>query len=199
MQRQDIEYRTIQLPKWDFETVLVVVGKLVFLPITPYCTRLGVQEYRQILKLKNDPDYLPFMDEFPVPSVKGLRKTWCLQRKAFAGWLNSITPNKVRPAFRPGLSEFRRDAMDAMDRALFGEVVDQITTPQQEVMVIEQGMLAHGQYFESRLSLVEEDIAKLKAAVADIDDDEIEVGIGQVKCPCGCGHIFSVRILAGDE
>lgn len=189
----------MKLPKWDFETTLVVVGKLVFIPIAPFCVRLGVQENWQLRKLKDDPDYAPLMDTFDVPSSRGMRETWCLQRKAFGGWLNGISPNKVRREFKAGLSQFRRDVMDAADRAFFGEVVDHIESTEQEVIVIEQGILAHGSFLESRVQLLEEDMAKVKSSLADREDEDIIVGAGQVTCPCGCGHIFSVRLVVGDE
>ena len=84
--------------------------------------------------------------------------------------------------------------MAAADRAFFGQVVDRIETPQQEVMVIEQGILAHGTFLESRLTLLEEGVAKIKSSLADREDAELVVGMGQVKCPCGCEHVFSVRL-----
>src|SRR5262249_49722494 len=111
---------------------------------------------------------------------------------------NGISPNRVRREFRSGLSEFRRDVMSAADRLFFGEVVDRIENPQQEVAVIEQGILAHGSFLESPPTRLERDVAKIKSAMAH-NEEEILVGAGQVMCPCGCGHVFSVRILAGDE
>jgi hypothetical protein len=189
-----LTYYPVTLARWTFEvTVIRTADNLVYLPITAICQRLGIAEYRQIQKLRDDPEYAPFLLQLPVPTSRGNRDTWCIRRQAVGGWLNSIQSNRVRAEIAPRLAEFRMDVMSAADRCLFGELIQQEPSNERELADTTNSLIRHALFMEDRVGYIEEDVGLLKSAILSDEplDDDIGVGTYEVDIPLtgGKGHV----------
>jgi hypothetical protein len=185
-----LTYYPVTLARWTFEvTVIRTADNLVYLPITAICQRLGIAEYRQIQKLRDDPEYAPYLQQMPVPTSKGNRDTWCIRRQAVGGWLNSIQSNRVRAEIAPRLAEFRMDVMSAADRCLFGELVQQEPTNERELVETTNSLIRHALFMEDRVGDIEEDVGMLKSSlnIADSLDEDSGAGTYEVDIPLAGG------------
>jgi hypothetical protein len=189
-----LTYYPVTLARWTFQvTVIRTSDNQVFLPITAICQRLGIAEHRQIQKLRDDPEYAPYLQQLPVPTSKGNRDTWCIRRQAVGGWLNSIASNRVRAEIAPRLAEFRMDVMSAADRCLFGELVQQEPANERELAETTNSLIRHALFMEDRVGDIEEDVGLLKSAIFSDEplDEDTGAATYEVDIPLagGKGHV----------
>lgn len=82
--------------------------------------------------------------EMVIPSVGGAQSMICLALRKLAAWLNTISPNKVRPEIRDRVIQYQEECDDVLyEYWTKGQVVNprktkkvlpgKITTEQQEV------------------------------------------------------------------
>ena len=172
-----LTYYPVSIARWTFQvTVVRTAENMVYLPVAAICQRLGINEQRQIQKLRDDPEYAPFLALMPVPTSKGTRETWCIKRQAVGGWMASIQSNRVRAEIAPRLAEFRLDVMAAADRCLFGELVQQEPHTERDIAEVTQSLIQHAFFIEGRVGDLEEDLGTLKSAVMGEDTSEDENG-----------------------
>ncbi len=185
-----LTYYPVTLARWTFQvTVIRTADNSVYLPITTVCQRLGIAEYRQIQKLRDDPEYAPYVMQLPVPTSKGNRDTWCIRRQAVGGWLNSIQSNRVRSEIAPRLAEFRMDVMSAADRCLFGELVQQQPANERELAETTNSLIRHALFIEDRVGDIEEDVGVIKSALFSEEtlDEDSGAGTYEIDVPLAGG------------
>lgn len=112
--------------------------------ITPICAALGIEEYRQIEKLKKTPQFNPLhMSGVGADGKK--RQMACLPIEEVGSWLSGINANKTKPEVRDILISFQRWCQVELHAAIQGnagiEVVSKLERAVEAltIMVLQQG------------------------------------------------------------
>ncbi len=114
-------YGRLMVRHFNVEIQAVVVGKVVYFPLRPLCRALGMAQQMQIKKLKADSRFKEAFLALPVPTTKGLRETWCVERRAVAKWLATIDPDQCPVKAKGLIAQFQDELFAAADRFLFGD------------------------------------------------------------------------------
>ena len=56
----------------------------------------------------------------PVPTAKGVRETWCIDKRSVAMWLATIDPDQCPLKAKGLIAQFQDELFAAADRFLFG-------------------------------------------------------------------------------
>lgn len=123
-----------------------------YTPMKPIVEGMGMDWASQFTKLKQR--FAKGIVEIAIPSVGGVQNMICLALRKLNGWLQTISPNKVRPEIRDNVIQYQEECDDVLyEYWTKGHVVNprkakkalpgKITTEQQEA--IKQLVMSRGQ------------------------------------------------------
>ncbi|MBF8883800.1 phage antirepressor N-terminal domain-containing protein, partial [Escherichia coli] len=143
---------TINVPFHGAELYVVNHNGEPYTPMKPIVEGMGMDWASQFTKLKQR--FAKGIVEIAIPSVGGMQTMICLALRKLNGWLQTISPNKVRPEIREKVIQYQEECDDVLyeywtkghvinprkaKKALLGK----ITTEQQEA--IKQLVMSRGQ------------------------------------------------------
>ncbi|MBB9065091.1 phage antirepressor Ant [Escherichia coli] len=143
---------TINVPFHGAELYVVNHNGEPYTPMKPIVEGMGMDWASQFTKLKQR--FAKGIVEIAIPSVGGMQTMICLALRKLNGWLQTISPNKVRPEIRDKVIQYQEECDDVLyeywtkghvinprkaKKALLGK----ITTEQQEA--IKQLVMSRGQ------------------------------------------------------
>jgi hypothetical protein len=190
-----IDYFSLELPGWP-GVVLIVArtadGRLFF-PVKTMCGILGIDPWSQVVKLRGDQDFAPYVrDDLPMPTVKGTRATCCLDWDGMGGWLTGIQSQRVRSEMQANVRTFRKQAWAAANEILLGE-----RSPAPVRPLVRGG--SHDEDLREIRSLVLQVESRLGAVEGTVfvpeRDDEPQQSTGEVPVTCPvCGAHYRVQV-----
>ncbi len=114
---------TMPLPDWGCDvTVIRQSDGGIYYPIRTLCAVLGIAHQPQIRRLQEHRVLQRLVKQCPLPTARGIRDTWCIERRGIGFWLGGIQVLSVRSEVQPRLIEFQEALVSAADRLLFGDV-----------------------------------------------------------------------------
>lgn len=143
---------TINVPFHGAELYVVNHNGEPYTPMKPIVEGMGLDWKSQHKKISQR--FSKGMVEITIPSAGGVQAMICMALRKLAAWLNSISPNKVRPEIREKVIQYQEECDDVLyeywtkghvvnprkaKKALLGK----ITTEQQEA--IKQLVMSRGQ------------------------------------------------------
>ncbi len=159
---------TMTMPKWHVELTVVLTPEGPFFLIRQMCGILGVANVGQMLQRMRDDDLLPdYMRQWPVQTRGGRQMAWCIHKRAVGYWMALINTAKVRSAFQARLKELKRECLDLIDRAFWGEVESTPAVAPATTVLLAQTAentqeIAHTQdlllWLEDRMGAIEEKV-----------------------------------------
>ncbi len=143
---------TINVPFHGAELYVVNHNGEPYTPMKPIVEGMGMDWASQFTKLKQR--FAKGIVEIAIPSVGGVQTMICLALRKLNGWLQTISPNKVRPEIRDNVIQYQEECDDVLyEYWTKGHVVNprkakkalpgKITTEQQEA--IKQLVMSRGQ------------------------------------------------------
>ncbi|EOV4603523.1 TPA: phage antirepressor N-terminal domain-containing protein [Escherichia coli] len=143
---------TINVPFHGAELYVVNHNGEPYTPMKPIVEGMGMDWASQFTKLKQR--FAKGIVEIAIPSVGGVQTMICLALRKLNGWLQTISPNKVRPEIRDNVIHYQEECDDVLyEYWTKGHVVNprkakkalpgKITTEQQEA--IKQLVMSRGQ------------------------------------------------------
>lgn len=109
--------------QWNIELDAIVTDEGAYFVIGQLCTVFGISRHSSMITRMQDDEILAeFMKKLPVATAGGVQTLWCIHKRAVGYWMAFINTNRVRPEIRPTLTQLKRDAMNYLERAVFGEV-----------------------------------------------------------------------------
>jgi P22_AR N-terminal domain len=127
--REKYRYGRLKVRYFNVEVQAVVVGKVVYFPLRPLCQALGMARQMQIKKLKADSRFKEAFRPLPVPTAKGVRETWCVEKQSVAKWIATIDPDQCPIKAKGLIAQFHDELFAAADRFLFGDTGATIYDP----------------------------------------------------------------------
>ncbi|HHZ4629970.1 TPA: phage antirepressor N-terminal domain-containing protein [Salmonella enterica] len=103
---------TINVPFYGSELYVVEHNGEPFPPMKPIVEGMGMVWAAQFVKLKQR--FGKGIAEIEIPSVGGMQKMICLALRKLAAWLNTISPNKVRPEIRERVIRYQEECDDVL-------------------------------------------------------------------------------------
>lgn len=97
------------------------IGDDVFVAIKSICDRLGIDWRAQLKRIKRDPLLAEGVVIMDTPSPGGVQETTLLRLDLLSGWLFGIVENKVKPEFREGIRDLRREGYRVLHEHFFGK------------------------------------------------------------------------------
>lgn len=143
---------TINVPFHGAELYVVNHNGEPYTPMKPIVEGMGMDWASQFTKLKQR--FAKGIVEIAIPSVGGVQTMICLALRKLNGWLQTISPNKVRPEIRDKVIQYQEECDDVLyEYWTKGHVVNprkakkalpgKITKEQQEA--IKQLVMSRGQ------------------------------------------------------
>lgn len=143
---------TINVPFHGTELYVVNHNGEPYTPMKPIVEGMGMDWASQFTKLKQR--FAKGIVEIAIPSVGGVQTMICLALRKLNGWLQTISPNKVRPEIRDNVIQYQEECDDVLyEYWTKGHVVNprkakkalpgKITKEQQEA--IKQLVMSRGQ------------------------------------------------------
>ena len=143
---------TINVPFHGAELYVVNHNGEPYTPMKPIVEGMGMDWASQFTKLKQR--FAKGIVEIAIPSVGGMQTMICLALRKLNGWLQTISPNKVRPEIREKVIQYQEECDDVLyEYWTKGHVINprkakkalpgKITTEQQEA--IKQLVMSRGQ------------------------------------------------------
>lgn len=135
--------RTINVPFYGNSLFVVEHSGEAYTPMKPIVEGMGLDWKSQHKKISQR--FAKGMVEITIPSAGGAQAMICLALRKLAAWLNSISPNKVRPEIRDRVIQYQEECDDVLyEYWTKGEVKNprkakkslpgKITTEQQEAI-----------------------------------------------------------------
>lgn len=94
-----------------------------YTPMKPIVEGMGMDWKSQFIKIKQR--FSKGMVEITIPTAGGTQKMICLALRKLAAWLNTISPNKVRPEIRDRVIRYQEECDDVLyDYWTKGQVVN---------------------------------------------------------------------------
>lgn len=133
-----VAQRTAYMPNWDVELTIIKTDHYDYFVLRQLCAVLGIADVgAQSTRLKEHTTLSKFVATLPVQTTtRGRQAMLCLQKRGLAWWLASLNPMRVRAEVRNQLIEFQEEAIDALDRVLFGE--NESIDTQGAILMLEQ-------------------------------------------------------------
>ncbi|EHK1058475.1 phage antirepressor N-terminal domain-containing protein [Salmonella enterica] len=100
------------MPFYGSELYVVEHNGEPFTPMKPIVEGMGMVWAAQFVKLKQR--FAKGVVEIEIPSVGGMQKMICLALRKLAAWLNTISPNKVRPEIRERVIRYQEECDDVL-------------------------------------------------------------------------------------
>ncbi|HFL5986561.1 TPA: phage antirepressor N-terminal domain-containing protein [Klebsiella aerogenes] len=103
---------TISVPFHGTDLYVVNHNGEPFTPMKPIVEGMGMDWMGQYTKLKQR--FAKGIEEISIPTAGGLQKMLCLALRKLAAWLNTISPNKVRPEIRDRVIQYQEECDDVL-------------------------------------------------------------------------------------
>ena len=103
---------TITVPFHGAELYVVNHDGEAFTPMRPIIEGMGLAYQGQIDKLKGR--FSKGVMEIMIPTAGGTQKMFCLALRKLSAWLNTISPNKVRPEIRERVIQYQEECDDVL-------------------------------------------------------------------------------------
>lgn len=137
-------YGRIIVREFNVDVQAVAVGRAVYFPLRPLVEALGLSRQAQIRKMREDSRFADAFRLLPVPTDRGLRDAWCINKRAVSIWLASLDPARCSLKVRPAVERFQAALFAAADRFLFGDTRRQSLDPDAKSTVFLTGQIAAG-------------------------------------------------------
>ncbi|OWO78873.1 hypothetical protein B5C26_22865, partial [Photorhabdus luminescens] len=83
-----------------------------YTPMKPIVEGMGLDWMGQYTKLKTR--FNKGVEEIPIPTKGGVQSMTCLALRKLAGWLATISPNKVKSSIRDKVIQYQEECDDAL-------------------------------------------------------------------------------------
>lgn len=103
---------TINVPFHGSELYVVNHNGEPYTPMKPIVDGMGMDWKSQYVKLTQR--FAKGMVEITIPTAGGMQKMICLALRKLAAWLNTISPNKVRPEIRERVIRYQEECDDVL-------------------------------------------------------------------------------------
>ncbi|MBZ7661057.1 hypothetical protein FML34_11175 [Klebsiella grimontii] len=103
---------TINVPFYGSELYVVNHNGEPYTPMKPIVEGMGMDWKSQFIKIKQR--FSKGMVEITIPTAGGFQKMLCLALRKLAAWLNTISPNKVRPEIRERVIRYQEECDDVL-------------------------------------------------------------------------------------
>lgn len=103
---------TINVPFHGSELYVVNHNGEPYTPMRPIIDGMGMDWASQFTKLKSR--FAKGVVEIAIPTAGGVQKMICLALRKLAAWLNTISPNKVRPEIRERVIRYQEECDDVL-------------------------------------------------------------------------------------
>ncbi|HGP0759528.1 TPA: phage antirepressor N-terminal domain-containing protein [Salmonella enterica subsp. salamae serovar 42:g,t:-] len=103
---------TITVPFHGVELFVVNHNGEPYTPMKPIVDGMGMDWMGQFTKLKQR--FAKGIEEISIPTAGGVQKMICLALRKLAAWLNTISPNKVRPEIRDNVIRYQNEFDDVL-------------------------------------------------------------------------------------
>ncbi|EOW4545928.1 phage antirepressor N-terminal domain-containing protein [Raoultella planticola] len=103
---------TINVPFYGSELYVVNHSGEPYIPMKPVVEGMGMDWKSQFIKIKQR--FSKGMVEITIPTAGGFQKMLCLALRKLAAWLNTISPNKVRPEIRERVIRYQEECDDVL-------------------------------------------------------------------------------------
>ncbi|HDT0752072.1 TPA: phage antirepressor N-terminal domain-containing protein [Enterobacter kobei] len=107
-----IAERTINVPFYGNSLFVVEHNGEAYTPMKPIVEGMGLDWKSQHKKISQR--FAKGMVEITIPSAGGMQSMICLALRKLAAWLNSISPNKVRPEIRDNVIRYQEECDDVL-------------------------------------------------------------------------------------
>ena len=104
--------RTINVPFYGNSLFVVEHNGEAYTPMKPIVEGMGLDWKSQHKKISQR--FAKGMVEITIPSAGGMQSMICLALRKLAAWLNSISPNKVRPEIRDNVIRYQEECDDVL-------------------------------------------------------------------------------------
>lgn len=106
------QHCTISVPFHGSELYVINHNGEPFTPMKPIVKGMGMVWAAQFVKLKQR--FAKGIVEIEIPSPGGIQKMICLALRKLAAWLNTISPNKVKPEIRDRVIQYQDECDDVL-------------------------------------------------------------------------------------
>lgn len=103
---------TIRVPFHGSELYVVSHNGEPYTPMKPIVEGMGMAWQSQLEKLKSR--FPKGVTEIVIPSAGGAQSMICLALRKLSAWLNTISPNKVRPEIRDRVIQYQEECDDVL-------------------------------------------------------------------------------------
>ncbi|ELH8508493.1 phage antirepressor N-terminal domain-containing protein [Salmonella enterica] len=103
---------TINVPFHGSELYVVSHNGEPYTPMKPIVEGMGMDWMGQYTKLKQR--FSKGIEEISIPTAGGMQKMICLALRKLAAWLNTISPNKVKPEIRDCVIQYQDECDDVL-------------------------------------------------------------------------------------
>lgn len=103
---------TINVPFHGAELYVVNHNDEPYTPMKPIVEGMGMDWKSQFIKIKQR--FSKGMVEITIPTAGGIQKMICLALRKLSAWLNTISPNKVRPEIRERVIRYQEECDDVL-------------------------------------------------------------------------------------
>lgn len=103
---------TINVPFHGADLYVVNHNGEPYTPMKPIVDGMGMDWMGQYTKLKQR--FAKGIEEISIPTAGGIQKMICLALRKLAAWLNTISPNKVKPEIRDNVIRYQEECDDVL-------------------------------------------------------------------------------------
>lgn len=104
--------RTINVPFYGNSLFVVEHNGEAYTPMKPIVEGMGITWQSQLEKIKNR--FSKGVTEIVIPSAGGSQSMTCLALRKLNGWLQTISPNKVKPEIRDRVIQYQEECDDVL-------------------------------------------------------------------------------------
>jgi len=104
--------KAITVPFYGTKLFIVDYNGEPYTPMRPIANGMGLAWQSQLEKLKSR--FSKGVTEIVIPSAGGEQRMVCLALRKLAAWLNTISPNKVRPEIRERVIQYQNECDDVL-------------------------------------------------------------------------------------
>lgn len=103
---------TINVPFYGSDLYVVNHNGEPYTPMKPIVDGMGMDWMGQYTKLKQR--FAKGIEEISIPTAGGIQKMICLALRKLSAWLNTISPNKVKPEIRDRVIQYQDECDDVL-------------------------------------------------------------------------------------
>lgn len=102
----------ITVPFHGTDLFIVNINNEPYTPMKPIVEGMGLTWQSQLEKIKNR--FAKGVTEIVIPTKSGSQSMICLPLRKLAGWLQTISPNKVKPEIRDKVIQYQNECDDVL-------------------------------------------------------------------------------------